>query len=244
MPSKFFLSFFLLLVAFSTFSLAQGIKGTVKTTAGEPLPFASVYIRNLQDGVPTNENGSYEFKLTPGWYDVVVQYLGYATQIQTVEVGSNWVELNFSLEPQAITLSQVEVQARAEDPALTIMRKAIAKSTYHRLQLQRYSMTVYLKGTGQLTDAPFLLRKKLAEEGLKLNEAYTSESVSRITFSLPNKIEEKVISIRTNGDNQGTSPAPYIQTSFYQDKINEVVSPLSKSAFVYYQFTFQGSPVG
>ena len=62
-----------------------------------------------------------------------------------------------------------------------------------------------------------------------------------ITFSLPNKVEEKVISIRTNGDNQGTSPAPYIQTSFYQDKINEVVSPLSKSAFIYYQFTFQGS---
>ncbi|MFN5337288.1 MAG: DUF5686 and carboxypeptidase regulatory-like domain-containing protein [Bacteroidota bacterium] len=241
MPRIPFLLTYLIFLSLATVTLGQGIKGTVKTTAGEPLPFASVYIRNLQDGVPTNENGSYEFKLAPGLYDVVVQYLGYATQIQTVEVGSNWVELNFSLEPQAITLSQVEVQARAEDPALTIMRKAIAKSTYHRLQLQRYSMTVYLKGTGQLTDAPFLLRKKLAEEGLKLNEAYTSESVSRITFSLPNKVEEKVISIRTNGDNQGTSPAPYIQTSFYQDKINEVVSPLSKSAFIYYQFTFQGS---
>lgn len=241
MPRIPFLLTYLIFISLATVSLGQGIKGTVKTTAGEPLPFASVYIRNLQDGVPTNENGSYEFKLGPGLYDVVVQFLGYATQIQTVEVGSNWVELHFSLEPQAITLSQVEVQAGAEDPALTIIRKAIAKSTYHRLQLQRYSMTVYLKGTGQLTDAPFFLRKKLAEEGLKLNEAYTSESVSRITFSLPNKVEEKVISIRTNGDNQGTSPAPYIQSSFYQDKINEVVSPLSKSAFIYYQFTFQGS---
>ena len=220
---------------------AQGIKGLVRSTEGEPLAFASVYIRNLQDGVPTNENGRYEFKLAPGLYDVVVQYLGYASQIQTVEVKNDWVTLDFSLVSQAISLSQVEVMAGAEDPALTIMRKAISKAAYHRLQLQRYAMTVYLKGTGQLTDAPFFLKKKLAEEGLKLNEAYTSESVSRITFTLPNKIEEKVISIRTNGSNQGTSPAPYIQTSFYQERVNEVISPLSKSAFVYYQFTFQGS---
>lgn len=235
--------FYLILLFFSSLTIlqAQGIKGTVSTQDGEPLPFASVYIRNLQDGVPTNENGRYEFKLAPGLYDVVVQHLGYASQIRTVEIKSDWVNLDFSLEPQVINLSQVEVKAGAEDPALTIMRKAISKSTYHRLQLQRYAMTVYLKGTGQLTDAPFFLKKKLAEEGLKLNEAYTSEAVSRITFTLPNKVEEKVISIRTNGENQGTSPAPYIQTSFYQNQVNEVVSPLSKSAFVYYQFTFQGS---
>ncbi len=235
--------FYLVLLFLSSFHLVkgQGIKGAVTTQDGEPLPFASVYIRNLQDGVPTNENGRYEFKLASGLYDVVVQHLGYASQIRTVEIKSDWVTLDFSLEPQVINLSQVEVKAGAEDPALTIMRKAIAKSTYHRLQLQRYAMTVYLKGTGQLTDAPFFLKKKLAEEGLKLNEAYTSESVSRITFTLPNKVEEKVISIRTNGENQGTSPAPYIQTSFYQSQVNEVVSPLSKSAFLYYQFTFQGS---
>ena len=220
---------------------AQGIKGIVRSTEGEPLAFASVYIRNLQDGVPTNENGRYEFKLAPGIYDVVAQYLGYASQVQTVEVKNDWVTLDFSLVSQAISLSQVEVKAGAEDPSLTIMRKAISKATYHRLQLQRYAMTVYLKGTGQLTDAPFFLKKKLAEEGLKLNEAYTSESVSRITFTLPNKVEEKVISIRTNGSNQGASPAPYIQTSFYQDQVNEVISPLSKSAFVYYQFTHVGS---
>ena len=219
----------------------QGIRGKVATIAGEPLPFASIFIRNLEDGVPTNENGLYEFKLKPGVYDVVVQYLGYKSQIQTVEIGSEWKELDFSLEPQIYNLSQIEIKAGAEDPALTIVRKAIAKAKYHRLQVQEYSMTVYLKGTGQLTDAPFFLKKKLAEEGLNLNEAYTSESVSRIKFSLPDKMEEKVISIRTNGDNQGTSPARFIQTTFYQDKINAIVSPLSRYAFQYYQFKYEGS---
>ena len=173
METRFYLLAIILFFCLSFSANSQGIKGKVSTNEGEPLAFASVFIRNLEDGVPTNENGLYEFKLKPGFYDVVVQYLGYKSQIQTVEIKSDWVELNFSLEPQIYNLGTVEVKAGAEDPALTIMRKAISKAKYHRLQLQEYSMMVYLKGTGQLTDAPFFLKKKLEEEGLKLNEAYT-----------------------------------------------------------------------
>ena len=76
----------LFLLGVQTVSFAQGIRGKVSTTEGEPLPFASVYIRNLEDGVPTNENGLYEFRLKPGFYDVVVQFLGYKSQLETVEV--------------------------------------------------------------------------------------------------------------------------------------------------------------
>jgi hypothetical protein len=229
-------------IFFSSQSYAQGIRGIVKTSEGEPLAYASVYIRNLGDGVPTNVEGRYELKLKKGVYDVLVQYLGYKSKLETVIItDESWKEVNFELEPQVYTLGTVEVNAGAEDPALTIMRKAIAKAKYHRLQVQKYSMTVYLKGTGQLTDAPFFMKKTLEKEGLSLNEAYTSESVSRITFTQPNKVEEKVLSIRTNGDNQSTSPAPYIQTSFYQEKINDIISPLSRAAFQYYRFKYEGS---
>ncbi|MDP3474046.1 MAG: carboxypeptidase-like regulatory domain-containing protein, partial [Algoriphagus sp.] len=50
------------------YSQAQGIRGKVTTKEGEPLAYASVYIRNLEDGVPTNENGDYEFRLKSGYY--------------------------------------------------------------------------------------------------------------------------------------------------------------------------------
>lgn len=235
------LYFVIFIFGIPIFSNAQGIKGKVTTIEGEPLAYASVYVRNLEDGVPTNENGLYEFRLRPGFYDVIVQFLGYKSQLETVEVREDWVELDFSLESQVYNLSEVEVRSGGEDPALTIMRKAISKAKYHRLQLQQYATTVYLKGTGQLTDAPFFMKKTLEKEGLKLNEAYTSESVSRITFTLPDEVEEKVISIRTNGNNQGTSPAPYIQTTFYQEKINGIISPLSRQAFQYYKFNYEGS---
>lgn len=237
--SSFIVFLFFAFVSFSV--LGQGIRGKVLSEDNEPLPFASVYIRNIGDGVPTNEEGAFEYALPSGIYDVIFQFLGYKSVIETIIVEDAWVDYTVKLEPQTYTLETVEVKAGQEDPALTIMRKAIAKAKYHRLQVQKYSMTVYLKGTGQLTDAPFFLKKTLEEEGMKLNEAYTSESVSRITFTQPDKIEEKVISIRTNGDNQATSPAPYIQTSFYQEKINDIISPLSRAAFQYYRFTYEGS---
>ncbi|MFD2033191.1 DUF5686 and carboxypeptidase regulatory-like domain-containing protein [Belliella marina] len=234
------LLFFLFLCLFHNAS-AQGIRGKVISDLGESLAYASVYIRNLSDGVPTNQNGEYEYKLKPGYYDVVVQYLGYASVLQTVQIENEWVELNFELAQQTYALQEVTINSKAEDPALTVMRKAISKAKYHRLQVQEYSMMVYLKGTGQLTNAPFFIKKKLEKEGMKLNEAYTTESVSEISFKQPNTVEEKVISIRTNGDNNQTSPAPYLATSFYNEKINEAISPLAPSAFAYYKFRFEGS---
>jgi len=235
--------FFFFMILFSCFGMvnAQGIRGTVTSETGEALPYASVYIRNLGDGIPTNQNGVYEFKLKPGVYDVLVQFIGYESVLKAVEVRDSWVELNFKLKEQVFGLQEVVVQSGQEDPALTVMRKAISKAKFHRLQLDKYSMQVYIKGTGKLTNAPFFLKKKLKEEGLNLDEAYTSESVSEITVTQPNKVEEKVISIRTSGDNNSASPAPYIGASFYNDKVNEAISPLSRSAFAYYKFTLVGS---
>lgn len=239
----FFGYLFLILLSlfFNSLCFGQGIKGTVINTEGEPLGYASVFVRNLGDGIPTNQNGSYELKLQKGVYDVLIQYLGYKSHLETVIISDEWVDLNVTLEPQTYSLAEVEVNAGKEDPALTIMRKAIAKSKYHRLQVQKYTMMVYLKGTGMMTDAPFFLKNKIEKEGLKLNEAYTTESVSKLSFIQPNKVNETVISIRTSGDDQSTSPGRFIQASFYQDKVVDIISPLSRQAFQYYKFFYEGS---
>ncbi|MCC5930061.1 MAG: carboxypeptidase-like regulatory domain-containing protein [Cyclobacteriaceae bacterium] len=232
---------FFIAISFSwTHLLAQGIRGKISDANDNALPFASVTIRNTGEGVASNQHGYYEYALSPGYYDIVFQFMGYATRVLPVHIEDEWKTLDIKLEEQVYTLREVIVSSGKEDPAYTIMRKAIAKAKFHRMQLDEYQMTVYIKGTGKLTNAPFFLRKKLKEEGLNLNEAYTSESVSRITFKQPNTVEEKVISIRTSGDNNATSPAPYIGASFYNDKVNEAISPLSTAAFAYYRFTYQG----
>ncbi|MBW3546367.1 MAG: DUF5686 and carboxypeptidase regulatory-like domain-containing protein, partial [Bacteroidetes bacterium] len=221
---------------------AQGIRGMVKNARDEPLPYASLYVVELRDGASTNIQGDYEIKLEPGTYTLKVQYLGYQSQQLQVQINNSWQEKDFVLEEQVQVLRQVEINSkRREDPALTIMRKAIAKRKYHLLQYDSYQVKVYIKGSGQITSVPFFMKKKLKEEGVELDRAYTSESVSLINFTQPNTVEEKVISIRSSGENSGASPGPYINQSFYNDKVASAISPLSGAAFAYYRFRLEGS---
>lgn len=127
-----------------------------------------------------------------------------------------------------------------EDPAYTVMRKAIAKASYHRQQLDRYEAMVYIKGSGRLKDSPFFLRKAIEKEGIDSTVAFTSESVSRIEYQRPNTFKETVISIYTRGNDNDTGPNNYINGSFYEPEIAETVSPLSPKAFGYYKFKYEG----
>ena len=54
-------------------------------------------------------------------------------------------EVNVTLKTQVTMLQTVTVKAGDEDPAYTIMRKAIAKAKYHLQQLDSYSARVYIR---------------------------------------------------------------------------------------------------
>lgn len=237
--------FYLVLILFASsgYLNAQGIRGIISGSDGTRLPYASVFVSPLKTGTTANQEGRYEMKLPSGRYLVRVQNIGYKTQETEVDIAEGWLEKDFVLSAQGYLLQEVQVgKGRKEDFAYTIMRKTISKKKYHLLQYNSYEMKVYIKGTGELTKAPFFLRNKLKKEGVNLNEAYTTESVSQIKFRQPNKIDEKVIAIRTKGtDNSGVSPSMFINQSFYRDKIAGVISPLSNSAFRWYRFTYEGS---
>ena len=221
--------------------VGQGIRGNISTIDGDPLSFATIYVRNIETGSATNLEGNYEIRLEKGVYDVVYQYLGYTTQIKVIEVGAEFVTQNILLVPQQVVLKEVVIKAGKEDPAYTIMRKAIAKAKYHANQLDNYSTKVYMKGAGRLKDSPFMLRKLIEKEGIDSTMAFVTESVTEIKYTRPNKYEEKVISIRTSGDDNNTSPMQYINSSFYEPEVADAVSPLSPRAFSYYKFKYDGS---
>lgn len=235
----FFLTGLCLLSSYS--AMAQGIKGTVYSPDGEPLPYATIYIKALETGSSTNEQGKYEIALPAGSYELVFQHLGYASVLKTVQVNNAYATLDITLPDQAIQLKEVEVNARAEDPAYTIIRKAIAKSKFHRLQVQKYQAKVYIKGAGRVKDVPFFLENAMKKEGVDSSTVFLTESVSEVTFEQPNTIKEKVISIRAIGEENNTSPNGFINGSLYEPELAGVISPLSPRAFAYYKFRFAGS---
>lgn len=221
---------------------AGGIRGTIKDLNGNPIPYATIYVKELGTGTTSNVNGDYVYRLSAGTYNITFQSIGFQTVVERVKVDNDFIEKHIILKEQTYQLNQVEVTSGGRDPAYTIMRKAIAKAKFHVNQLDSYKTQVYIKGSGRLIDAPFFLRKTLAKEGIDSSYAFTSESVNEVTYTRPNKYEEKVISVYTTGnaDNDNVNPNGYVNASFYEEDIAGVISPLSPKAFAYYKFVYEG----
>jgi hypothetical protein len=222
-------------------SYAGGVRGFVRDEKGEPLAYTTIFVKQTGSGTTTNVNGAYEIILPAGKYDLVYQYLGFETVTQQVDIGSDFIEVNITLKTQVTVLQTVTIKAGDEDPAYTIMRKAIAKAKYHLQQLDSYTARVYIKGSGQLKDYPWLAKRALEKEGVEKGRVFVSESISDIKFTRPGKFEEKVISIRSDGKDNNTSPNPYIFGSFYEPEVAETISPLSPKSFSYYKFEYMGT---
>ena len=241
MQLKALLAFFILA---PVLLFGQGIQGKITDQQGSELPFATVYVVKLQRGTASNEEGRYQLSLPRGTYEVRFQFLGYTTKTVTVQVGNAWEQVNIQLAEEPIELQTIEVLDNREDPAYTIMRRAIGKASYHAQQLDAYTAISYIKGSGRLKDLPGLFRKRiekeLREEGIDTSTAFVTESVSEISYQRPNQFSEKVISVRTIGDDNNTDPNNFINSSFYQPEVNGAISPLSPKAFAYYKFEYLG----
>jgi hypothetical protein len=233
--------FIWLLATASVFAQTSGIQGVISDEQGNPLPFATIFVKQLGSGTTANADGFYEILLNPGRYELVFQFLGRRSEVRVVDIGEQHRTFDVTLVPQEIMLPSVTVNADDEDPAYSIMRKAIAKANYHRNVLDAYSARVYIKGAGRLKDYPWLAKKALKKEGIEKDRVYISESVSEIRFTRPSKFEEKVISIRSDGKDNNTSPNGYIFGSFYSPEVAGTISPLSPKAFSYYRFEYLGT---
>ena len=239
MQMKYVALLFLLSVGSELF--AAGIRGNIKGDDGQVLAFSTIYVQELGTGTAANAEGYYELNLAPGTYTIVFQYIGYSSLTKVAEIPDQWIDLDIELVTQVVVLKDIEIRAGKEDPAYTIMRKAIAKSKFHIQQIDRYTAKVYTKGTGQLKDSPFFLRKTLEKEGIDEDRVFISESVSEVEYIRPNTYKEKVISIRSSGEDKNGSPNGYVYGSFYEPEIANSISPLSPRAFSYYRFVYDGT---
>ena len=179
--------FFILSITVGTI-YAQGVRGSVKAENGEPLAYTTIFVKQTGSGTTTNENGDYEISLpAAGRYEIVFQYLGYETAERVAVVSTDFVEINVTLKTQVTVLPTVTINAEDEDPAYTIMRKAIAKAKYHLHLLDNYSARVYIKGSGQLKDYPWLAKKRLEKEGIEKGRVFVMESISDIKYTRPDR---------------------------------------------------------
>jgi hypothetical protein len=233
LPFLFFLFLFQLVNA-------QGIRGRITNAQGDAIPFANVYIPQLSTGTTSNIEGRYDLKLPEGTWKVLFQYLGYQTETRELTIGKLFQEINVQLVTQDYQIPEIKVLASGEDPAYYIMRRAIALAPYYQKQVSKYSCKVYLKGSGVFDKIPKLFEKQMKKDGVKENEAFVLETVSKIDFELPDKLKQQVLAMRSSGKDNNTSPMGMITNNLYEADKYGVVSPVGKSALKAYRFRLDG----
>ena len=95
----------------SLFTFSQNtIKGKV-TANNEILAYSNIYIKELNKGVETNENGLYEFKDIPnGSYTITASYIGFKPEKKKITLENNSdLTINFTLQEDSNTLDDVVI---------------------------------------------------------------------------------------------------------------------------------------
>jgi len=247
---KYVLLFFILLSSYNAM-LAQ-VSGKITGEKGEPLPFATVYVKGTSNGSTGNADGNYKLDVKPGDYELVFQYVGYRQRTERVKVGSESVKLDVRLQEQIVELGEVVIKADAEDPAYAIIRKAIEKRKYYRDQVQEYAADVYIKGNIKFLDAPEkFLGRDLGNLGGTLDSnrqgiIYLSESQSKLYFKQPDQYREEMISSKVSGNDNGFgfNSASDMDFNLYEntsDFSRQIVSPIAANALSYYKYKMLGS---
>ncbi|MBD3749967.1 MAG: carboxypeptidase-like regulatory domain-containing protein [Sphingobacteriales bacterium] len=251
----------ILLVFLSSFCYAQTfvIKGVVKDTEKHPIPFATVFIKDGTIGTSANVNGEYTLKVKGGKYEISYSAVGFKSIVKALTVNDN-VIIDATLSVESYILKDVIVTNAGEDPAYSIIRKAIAARKKHLKETPPYHCDVYIKGVQRLLKTPekFLgkdLNKPAQEVGLDSNRTgivYQSESQSVLSFSPPNYYHEEMVSSKVAGNNRSFSfnRATELILNFYKNyqdwtglSNRPFVSPIADNALFYYDYKLIGSTI-
>lgn len=255
---KSLLFIFFIITALGATAQQYSLSGRITGQKNEPVSFTSVYIRNSTYGTTANDEGRYQFKLSPGTYNVTFRFTGYKEQTESITITDHDEVHNVQLADEVFKFSQVSDKWKDNlDPGDTIMRMVIDKRQAHLNEVRGYTCAVYIKGVQRLLSSPKSLTSKAVTQALDLDSngrgiLYQSEMLSNLNFEQPDKIRELTIASKQAGVNTAFdyNKASDLQVNFYNNvfKINGLstrgyVSPLASNAFNFYNYKLIGSTI-
>jgi len=241
--STFYIFLFLII---ATTSHTQ-VSGFILDQSGEPLPGASVLLRNTTRGVTTNTTGYFHLVSTPDTFTLVISYVGSKTKYIQAKRNSR---LRITLEEEVIEMAEVVIKS-GENPAIPIIRKAIEKRKELADIRDRYRTTAYTKGVILSKNGYDRLKSLGAVDSTEVRDSagniimYLAESLTEYT-KIGNDTKEKILSSRRSGDTKGIALnfIRFFNVDFTGNFIpfqKNVVNPIGNAAFQYYNYELEGS---
>lgn len=185
-------------------SVGQHVKGTIRSAAGEILPFAAAYIKGTTYGTSANNQGRYFLEVDQGENTIVFSFVGYEDLEKTVTVGEGeTVTLNITMNPGTNTLSTAEVVSDTRDFAKEIMSRVRERRRTYLDAIDTYACSTYYKSSLVSNPKVFPNEELMAMPDSLLEAAGITiptvrqtdlvETVSLTYFNAPERYFEKVL---------------------------------------------------
>jgi hypothetical protein len=235
--------------------MAASLKGRITDVKGEPLPFASIYLKGTSNGTTSNVEGYYSFELSTGTHLMVCQYVGFQKLEFEINISAGNNIKNITLKTNEKSLKEVVVK-NGENLALAVIKKTIKKRSFYNKQIDAFNVNAYIKGNFKLDEIPentALLSmlggggsKKETQEELEKSKGILmlSESVSEVFFKRPEKFKINVLSSRVSGNKNGYGFSEPIFLNLYDNNVEigsqltprGLMSPIAETALLNYKY--------
>ena len=244
--------YYLLLLFFGSLTIQAQLNGIVTDEKGNPLPFVTILQQDTYNGTTSNELGYYEFNLKKKEKPTVVfQFLGFKTQKVKVDLDKLPYTLNIKMLEESFSLNEVVINQKV-NPALAIIKNAIASRKQNTEKINRFNADFYSRGIFKLKNAPKkILGQKIGDLNGALDSTGTgiislSETFSKISFEKPNNLKEVVTASKVSGKDNGYSynTARSSFYDFYDNAIDfgvQMISPIANNAFSYYNYKLEST---
>jgi Family of unknown function (DUF5686)/CarboxypepD_reg-like domain len=235
---KFLLIFFVLSAYITVAQSNFVIKGKITdAVTHDPIPFASVSLKNSTFGKNTDFEGNFVLTVSKITADsLLVSCMGYSTKSFYISPDSTIQTLIIQLKPSEILLHEVKVYASGENPAYKIIRKAVAaKSENNYKKLDGFDYKSYNKIEVDINNISEKLREKRItkkinkaieevgtltdDEGKTLLPTFMTESVSHYYFRNNPRLAKEVIektNVKGIGVTDGSLTSQLIGSTFQQ----------------------------
>lgn len=110
----------ILVLLFSVLVNAQTVKGRIKTTNGEIVPFANIIVKGTQIGTTSDENGVYKLKVDKNRFVLVASLVGFLSERKSVVISSSEEKtVDFILTETSQVIDEVTVTGTRTDKRQT-----------------------------------------------------------------------------------------------------------------------------
>ncbi len=108
----------------------------------QAIPAVNIRVQNTTRGTITNSEGFYQLSLPEGRYKIIYSHVGYKSDSIEISLTNNLVK-NLVLSP--VQIQMPEILVLAEDPAVEIIRRAIANKHLWMEKLKSYKFEAFTR---------------------------------------------------------------------------------------------------